>query len=335
MRTLLLLGIMCVTASLAFAAPNLGGKRSSPHVASVAAKPLSPKQLRGKVVYLLGSDVWSINPQTQHQQLLYRGLGAIAWSSSLSQVAFIGRAPGIPTLFVMNWDGSDKHQLPPPHYEPSDLRWSPDGKKLLYTNSDSLLKSPIQTVGFCVVDLEGKEPIYNSDTKTGNYLNPRWSRDGRRILANYLDYTNGVSEISELDKLPKKVLSLDGAPVEDFKFNWQDFILDNQSRDGKRRAEHTITSSWSPNIGLWQIEEETNANNVIWDEGDGFLVENVRFSEDVSHVAVEGRVIQWTADSQGVMHDNVLPGVWLITPSNQVKPTLRLLVKNARLLDWF
>ena len=57
-----------------------------------------------------------------------------SFSPDTGRVAFIGREQGIPQVFTMNRDGSDRRQITSRNSACGRVKWSPDGSKLAFVS---------------------------------------------------------------------------------------------------------------------------------------------------------------------------------------------------------
>jgi eukaryotic-like serine/threonine-protein kinase len=100
------------------------------------------------------------------------------WSPDGKQIAFWGQRIGEPNkIYTIATNGGPPEQLLPgdaaPHYEPN---WSPDGKTLLF---EQALPNGSRTLRFLDMQTNRVTPVPGSD----EYSSPRWSPDGRYIVA--------------------------------------------------------------------------------------------------------------------------------------------------------
>jgi Tol biopolymer transport system component len=105
------------------------------------------------------------------------------WSPDGTRIVF-ERTPahvGVPGLYVINADGTDKRRLSPPGYHPA---WSPDGKRIVFVDLLQRLD---------VIDLKGRlrvildtgalfAPHGHQVMSTCTLEAPAWSPDGKRIM---------------------------------------------------------------------------------------------------------------------------------------------------------
>lgn len=370
MRTVflsLLIGMSCL--SLAIAAPRSKGKPKTkaptkPRVsAAPKGTPLSPALLKGKIVYILSRNVWALDPQSRRKTLLYKdlffpankdpnsytdnyggGLGFdhsnIAWSPDLTRVAFTHYDPRFQgsELFIMRWDGKEKRQISNEKYDWTLRfpRWSPDGKSIAIVKSSPYrMGSPgYGSADVVLFGFDAKMRTFNKRNErgeelSGTFINPFWSRDGQKIL---LDYSPQSSDYVDATNITPQVVSLDETPIADFKNNWSDFLIDNQSRNGKWRLEHSKYSA--PGAPDWQLYQSSNNGYVgtILRENNGLHADRFCINDEGTKLVWQGNLSSWTIDPAGNTHPNNISGIWTATTTQISHP--RLLVENGRLVNW-
>ena len=354
-RVLLVASAIFGLNSTALAKPKVAKKP----VASIAAKPLSPAQLSGKVVYVLNRDVWALDPQTRQKFLLYKDLFfpanqspekfaraypftypvgvdfEIAWNLSRTQVAFVQR-DGVSEgseLWVMNWNGNGKRQVSKGHYESiiSNPQWSPDGKTLLF-DENSLYREGgpgFDTTQVGIANVDGTPAKFKLGTLEGTTSFPYWSRDGDSIL---YYFSPESADFAAPETVSRKVTFLDGTPDVDFKENWSDFLVDNQSRNGKWRVER------KPAEAYWALYQSDvlMSEAFVWREYQGFAARKLCPANDGQQFIFDGGFPIWHIDAQGITTATNFWGIWSKLGYNSYDPVQpRLLVKDGNLVDWF
>ena len=104
------------------------------------------------------------------------------WSPDGSRIAFVARRPGEPyRAYVVSREGGEPRPVLPDGGNEIDLEWSPDGRSLMFGRPPSSMGGPEGKRGIHIVDLESKrvETLPGSD----GLFSPRWSPDGRRVVA--------------------------------------------------------------------------------------------------------------------------------------------------------
>jgi Tol biopolymer transport system component len=99
------------------------------------------------------------------------------WSPDGKHIAFVGLRPGGAwTIYLVPADGGAAEQLVPENKLYQDPNWSPDGNRLVF-GEDGIIATAIHILDLQshrVSDLPGSKGLFS----------PRWSPDGRFILAN-------------------------------------------------------------------------------------------------------------------------------------------------------
>lgn len=360
MRYFTLIFVLLAAHLAAHAAPRKTAKKVPARLKTsptpLQAVPLSPEKLRGQVAYILGGDVWAIDPKTRKKQLLYKhlfsppqfstdylGTSNIAWSPDRQLVAYNYRNPekgGGAELFIMRWDGSQKRQITDTKYRElaANPHWSPDGKQLTYTlHSEERMGGP----GFDHENLH----LFDLNSKKDVILLPwqwpvlGWSRDGKRILFRRVEGTmdNGVDP-----KWVLKTIKSDGSDEQPFAENWGDYIVKGQSRDGKWRAVYVAGDGINPPRWAKHLSGTTGPQGRIWTMDNGFSPEWFCLSDDGTNSVLEGSLATWHLDAQGTTKRERISGIWSLESSslrhfyNEIPyyPP-RLLVRNAHLINWF
>jgi len=363
---LLVIACACLTSSVN-AAPRAKRKVATPHIPPVQAKPLSPAQLRGKVVYVSGRDVWAVDPSSRSKFLLYKDLffpadksidqeyeygtwprfsrADIAWSGDLTQVVFVHRDPRFQgsELFVMNWDGSGRRQLTDDKYSTikSNLHWSPDGKTLLFTqNSPYRMGGPgYSSEGVGMLSIESNQTaaknvpsifsfrLIAGNEGGGSVLDPYWSRDGKKVLLTFRKHNGEYNGDPSL-----QVVSLDDGKMTPFHNNWNDFLVDNQSSNGRWRVEHSTEG------GFWELlrSDTIEAQGIVWQEDRGFKATRFCISGDGKDFVFDGNFTTWKIDAKGMtLPDNPTFGLWFLPGQSNDGAFPKLLVQGGQLVDWF
>ena len=101
------------------------------------------------------------------------------WSPDGTQIAFAAQEPGKPSkIYVVPAAGGVPEQVTTGESNDGDPSWSPDGDELAFgiTSPTTTQQRPIQ-----ILNLKTREVTALPDSR--NYFSPRWSPDGRWLLA--------------------------------------------------------------------------------------------------------------------------------------------------------
>ena len=139
------------------------------------------------VTYPQGA-LWRSKPDgSERVQLSYAPLYAVLprWSPDGKQIVFYSSAPGKPAkIYTVSAEGGSAQQLMPDDPKPqADPNWSPDGGRIVFAEGPT----PAHAIGLAaesairVLDL-GNHQVSTLPGSLG-FFSPRWSPDGRYILA--------------------------------------------------------------------------------------------------------------------------------------------------------
>ena len=376
LRFLLLTSVVFGLFSMALAKPvaRATPKTEAKPAAMVQAKPLSPAQLNGKVVYVLGNDVWAIDPQTQQKFLLYKDLffptdaadstyyfssegtgnqhpfatrDDIAWSLDRTQIAFARRKINHPgaELFVMNWDGTHLRQLSHENYDLVAFSpiWNPDGKTIAFMWRVPNNMGPRTPRTLAVISSEdGKTvPLATENWPMDTLSSPRWSRDGRQLLVSYSppnmedwEFKSEEEKAAILKVSGEKLLMLDGSPPSAYSGDHHEFLQDDQSPDGKwvLTGENSIAGT-----SRWQLRrfDQNWSQDIIWDSTGGFFISRFCLDNQARKFVFAGSFLRRIVGSKGVINEDQVNGIFFYQLQNDTMSPLRLLVKDAQLVDYF
>jgi TolB protein len=146
--------------------------------------------LTGRIVFDNYDDVWSVNADgTDLTRLTDSSWHEFdpALSPDGTRIAYRSEPNDYPELWLMNADGSGKHQLASGGGFPA---WSADGSKILYA-----FPGPPSWIGIINSDGSGQYRVPNTDG--GEY--PSWSPDGKRIAFNNNNSGSGRMYIVNVD----------------------------------------------------------------------------------------------------------------------------------------
>jgi serine/threonine protein kinase/Tol biopolymer transport system component len=111
------------------------------------------------------------------------GAGTGRWSPDGTQIAFSGHYPGKRSqLYMIPSRGGQPEQLTPSVPSSGDGTWSPDGESIAYLGTNSEGTHSLQIVGF-------KTRHVTAVPKSEGLISPRWSPDGKYLLAMPLDFS--------------------------------------------------------------------------------------------------------------------------------------------------
>ena len=114
-----------------------------------------------------------------------------------SDIWLLDTARGSAPMKLTTWTGGD-----------SDPQWSPDGKSIAYvrTTSNATYEMYDQT-GLCVIPVSGGEPKFISAALDRPVTNPRWSADGKTVMALVADDRQRYVAAFEVSKGTMKTLA--------------------------------------------------------------------------------------------------------------------------------
>jgi eukaryotic-like serine/threonine-protein kinase len=108
------------------------------------------------------------------------------WSPDGKRIAFMGDIPGKTwKTYLVSTDGASPHQLTSSPDNEGDPNWSPDGNSLVYAGEPIMEGGAPQTTSIHIFDLKTNKISIVPGSE--GLFSPRWSPDGRTILAQTSD----------------------------------------------------------------------------------------------------------------------------------------------------
>ena len=141
--------------------------------------PVSNKD--GKKIFargvILRGELVRFDAQSRQLQPYLSGISAefVTFSPDGKSLAYVTYPEGI--LWRANRDGSNPIQLTDPPIYPNLLRWSPDGRQILFTASNSEGQMKVY-----LLSSEGGKPRMLLPPDNRTQFDPNWSPDGRKIV---------------------------------------------------------------------------------------------------------------------------------------------------------
>jgi len=108
------------------------------------------------------------------------------WSPDGRRIAFFDAAPGKPwTIYLVPSDSGAPQQVLDEQHNEMDPNWSPDGHSLLFSYFPIFETEAPDTLGVYTVDLKTRISTRLPGSK--GFWAPRWSKDGRYVVARSLN----------------------------------------------------------------------------------------------------------------------------------------------------
>jgi len=109
-----------------------------------------------------------------------------SWSPDGTQIAFTGKRPGEPyKAYLVSRDGGTPQQVLGGERNEVDAEWSPDGRSLIFGRPPDIMAEAGVPKAIHVVDLKAKQ--VSTLPHSEGLFSPRWSPDGRHVVAMPLD----------------------------------------------------------------------------------------------------------------------------------------------------
>ena len=206
-----------------------------------------------------------------------------------AQIAFSSDREGNYEIYVMDADGRNKRRLTKNRHDDWDPSWSPDGKRIAFTSSET----PIGAFLHTQIVREGRPQIYVMDADGKNLRrlsnnnfaewHPSWSPDGKRIAftsSSDRPTADGYWDIYVMDADGNNPRNLTNHPSADWHpswapdsqriafvssrdaFGWCIYVMDADGRNQQRLTDDShadYSPSWSPDgehIAFVSIREE-------------------------------------------------------------------------------
>ena len=170
-------------------------RRFAPYLSGLSAEGVAFSRDGKKVAYVTFPEgiLWESGTDgSGKRQLSFPPMqvGLPQWSPDGTRIAFSGHAPGKTfQLYVVSAEGGDPEQLTSGGSDKYDANWSPDGDSLAFGGNPFTLRSSdapaihmINLKTRQITDISGSAKLYS----------PRWSPDGRYLLAMTIDFRQVV-----------------------------------------------------------------------------------------------------------------------------------------------
>ncbi len=224
----------------------------------VSAAPAAAAPGNGRLAYMVGGSVYSVNPDGTAATLLHGGVFP-AFSPDGSRIVFadapITRTGGL-TIWIADADGSNAHQIGT-SFSPRSFSWSPDGTRIAFVSGD-------YQAGFSVVVLkaDGSSATTVSADASAD-TPPSWSPDGTELAfttTNEADIAVGKADgsgrrllIQDATRDTSPSWSPDGSQIAFFREAFGRFVLYAIGANGsglhqlsQTQAQWTSPPAWSP-----------------------------------------------------------------------------------------
>ena len=161
-----------------------------PYLSGISAGDAETSRDGSAVVYSKYPEatLWRANPNgSEATQLTGPSLRAYLphWSPDGKFIAFSGSRPGRPwNLFLISSAGGPAEQITSGPISELDATWSPDGSRLAFGQMRAAGNNPVPSIQLMNVATKQVTPLEGAD----GICCPRWSPDGRYLLASHANY---------------------------------------------------------------------------------------------------------------------------------------------------
>ena len=151
--------------------------------------------------------------RSNHFDPYLRGISAemVAFSRDGTYVAYVTFPDGI--LWRANRDGTGLLQLTKPPFYPRDVRWSPDGSEIVFTDNSQNGVDAIY-----VVPSQGGTPERLIPEQSGPHADLTWSPDGKKVVYSTIpwlsigNYSPAKIEVRILELATRRIITLPHRP---------------------------------------------------------------------------------------------------------------------------
>ncbi len=232
---------------------------------------------KGKIAFLSardgGMNIYTMDPDGAFQKKLTESntAGHPDLSPDREKVAYIDYAPA-PQIFITNADGTDKKTLTNDTVYKDCPKWSPDGKKILFSGSAEGKPSEIYVIN---ADGTGIRKLTNDSFYDNE---PSWSPDGKKIVFASTRGPNGKIFVIDADGKNQKQLTFSTDKENDDTPCWSPdgskilfsrnyvFMTMNPDGSGQKKLKCEMTGwegVWSPD-GRKIAFRPSNANESVY-----------------------------------------------------------------------
>jgi Tol biopolymer transport system component len=154
----------------------------------------------GVAIFTMNADRSDLTQLTPKNTPTTSGYQQAQWSPDGTKIAFVAyNASGTQgAIEVMNADGSNVRQLTPWRLDATDPRWSPDGKRLLFSN----YASPVQfkSANLFTMRPDGTDRVALTHYSGGypQAFADGWSPDGTQVLYTLYTYSGCCTKVGDV-----------------------------------------------------------------------------------------------------------------------------------------